>query len=216
MNHSPSNSPPGKSRPEEESELDVLINRVIDGEVSKADRRRFDDLAASDPDLWRRLALRQQDMALLADQVGEATVGALHTDLPHRWLLPRRLSWPLALAGWAAVLIIALSWSLSALVDRDLSPMRGAGPIPVQNGHLTAEEHLQRYLDAPYVLGDLQPTVLEVEPLSDGRVAVHFVRRIEEVAFLDPDRQLPVDEDGELTKDPIRLRESEPIVGLPN
>ena len=215
MNHSPSNSPPDESRPEEERQLDLLINRMIDGEVSEIDRRRFDELAASEPDLWRRLALRQQDMALLADQVGEATVGALRTELPHRWLLPRRLSWPLALAGWAAVLIIALSWSLAALVDRDLSPTR-AGSIPVQNEHLTAEEHLQRYLDAPYVLGDLQPTVLEVEPLSDGRVAVHFVRRIEEVAFLDPDRQLPVDEDGGLTKDPIRLRESEPIVGLPN
>jgi hypothetical protein len=215
MNHAPSNSPPDKSRPEEERELDVLINRMIDGEVSEADRRRFDELAASKPGLWRRLALRQQDMALLSEQVGEATAGALHTDLPHRWLLPRRLSWPLALAGWAAVLIVAMTWSLSALVDRGLSPMR-PGTIPVQNGQLTAEEHLQRYLDAPYVLGDLQPAVLEVEPLSDGRVAVHFVRRIEEVAFLDPDRQLPVDEDGELTKDPIRLRESEPAVGLPN
>jgi len=215
MNHAPSNSPPDKPRPEEERELDLLISRMIDGEVSEADRRRFDELAASDPDLWRRVALRQQDMALLADQVGEVTAGALRNDLPHRWLLPRRLSWPLALAGWAAVLIIALSWSLAALVDRDLSPTR-AGPIPVQNGHVTAEEHLQRYLDAPYVLGDLQPTVLEVEQLSDGRVAVRFVRRIEEIAFLDPQLQLPVDEDGELTTDPVRLRDSEPEVGLPN
>jgi len=39
MNHAPSNSPPDKPRPEEERELDLLISRMIDGEVSEADRR---------------------------------------------------------------------------------------------------------------------------------------------------------------------------------
>jgi hypothetical protein len=215
MNHSPFNSPPDEAHSEKVSELDLLINRIIDDEAGEADRRRFDELARSDPDLWRRVALRQQDLMLLAEQVGEATASAAETDLPHRWFLPRRLSWPLALAGWAAVIIIALSWSLSALVDRELAA-RNAAPMPVQNAPLTPEQHLQRYLEAPYVLADLQPEVLEVEQLSDGRVAVRFVRRIEEIAFLDPQLQLPVDEDGALTKDPVRLRESEPDVGLPD
>ena len=69
---------------------------------------------------------------------------------------------------------------------------------------------------APYVLGEWQPSVLEVESLSDGRVVVRFLRRIEEVAFLDPSRALPVDANGELTADLGLLRSSEPHVGLSN
>ena len=62
---------------------------------------------------------------------------------------------------------------------------------------VSPEEHYQSYLSAPYVLGDMNPEVLEVQEMSDGRVAVHFVRRIEEVAFLDPQGELPVDDSGE-------------------
>ena len=56
---------------------------------------------------------------------------------------------------------------------------------------------------------DLQPVVVDTELLSDGRVAVHFIRRIEEVAFLDPSQELPVNEAGELVKDPATLRDLE-------
>jgi len=215
MNHAPSTPPPDSPQHEGDCELDILIGRMIDGEVSEEDRSRFDFLAASEPDLWRRLALRQQDMRLLAGQVDRTIAGAVHTELPRRWLLPGRLSWPIALAGWAAVVIIALSLALTALVERGMNPPTMA-QVPVAHDRLTPEEHYARYLHAPYVLGDMQPVVLEVERLTDGRVAVHFVRRIEEVAFLDPDRQLPVDEDGQLTRDPALLRQSEPVVGLPN
>ena len=76
--------------------------------------------------------------------------------------------------------------------------------------------HYARYREAPYVIGEMQPVVMEVEPLSDGRIAVHFVRRIEEVALLDPTAQLPVDENGELTRDLTTLRESEPEVQMPS
>jgi hypothetical protein len=52
----------------------------------------------------------------------------------------------------------------------------------------------------------MEPEIVEVEPLSDDRVAIRFIRRIEEVAFLDPTRPLPVEPDGTLTRDPKRLR----------
>jgi hypothetical protein len=81
---------------------------------------------------------------------------------------------------------------------------------------LSPEEHYARYRSAPYVLGEMPPEVLQVDEMTDGRVAVHFMRRIEEVAFLDPTQPLPVDENGELTRDPIRLRTSEPKLHLPN
>ena len=84
----------------------------------------------------------------------------------------------------------------------------------MQTGYvLTPEQHYERYREAPYVLGEWQPLVLEVEPLSDGRVAVYFIRRIEEVALLDP-KDLPLDENGQLTRDIEKLREAEPKVGL--
>ncbi len=105
-------------------------------------------------------------------------------------------------------LISGFAGSLVALSTGDVNP------TIIEARDISPEEHYRHYMSAPYVLGDMQPQVLEVEELSDGRVAVHFVRRIEEVAFLDPNRELPVDDSGELTSDPTRLRDSEPRVGM--
>ena len=189
-------------------EADVLIGRLIDGEASTTDRLRFDDLAAGRPSLWRRLALRQEESVILTAAVAEATHAAARRELPRRWLVPNGVSWTLALSGWAAVIIVAVSWGVVALSNGDVNP------TVIEARDISPEEHYRHYMSAPYVLGDMQPQVLEVEELSDGRVAVHFVRRIEEVAFLDPNRELPVDDSGELTSDPTRLRDSEPRVGM--
>ena len=213
MNQRPTNNMDDLRQPEGESEADLLISRIIDGEAGGDDRRRFEHLAASEPTLWRQLALRQQDTVLLAEQVERVTAGAVRTELRAPWLFPSRLGWTMALSGWAAVLIVALSWAMITLARQSTG---GLEPTIVYqpNGlpQLTSEEHLERYLSAPYVLGPLSPVVTEAEELSDGRVALRFIRRIEEVAFLDPRAELPVDETGELTSDPARLRRSEPQV----
>jgi len=60
----------------------------------------------------------------------------------------------------------------------------------------------------------MPPEVVDIAVLSDGRVAVHLIRQTEEVAFLDPSQALPVDADGRLTRDPAKLRQSEPRVGF--
>jgi hypothetical protein len=202
-------------QPEAESEADLLISRIIDGEVTPADRARFEHLAASEPTFWRQLAQRQQDMVLLAEQVERDTAGAVDIELRNSWLFPRRLGWTMAFSGWAAVIIVGLTWAMITLAQQGV---RGPEPtivnVPGPGMALTSEEHLDRYLRAPYVLGTLTPVVTEVEELSDGRVVVRFIRRIEEVAFLDPNAELPVDETGELTSDPAHLRRSEPRVGL--
>ncbi len=200
----------GNSGHEEELEIEVLIGCLVDGEATEEDRSRFDLLAASEPSLWRQLALRQREMDLLAEQVMEETSTAVWVDLPRRWLVPSRLSWPMALSGWAALIIVAISWSMMAFGSR--GTVTGSETIAEQ---LSPEEHYTRYLNAPYVLGEMEPEVVDVEELSDGRVAVRFIRRSEEVTFLDPEGELPVDEDGGLTKDPGKLRTSEPAVGMP-
>jgi anti-sigma factor RsiW len=195
---------------------DILISKLVDGEATDEERQRFDHLAAAEPTLWRLLALRQQDMSVLAEEVRNATATIERTDLPQSraWIVPARLSWPLVFSGWAAVIVLAVSWAVVSLAGAR-APRAGIEASAPAAPRMTAEEHLEAYLRAPYVLGDMQPVVMEVEELSDGRVAVHFVRRIEEVAFLDPSVDLPVDEDGELTRDPRTLRQSEPEVGFP-
>jgi hypothetical protein len=198
-----------------EHEADVLISRLIDDEATETDRERFDHLAAAEPTLWRQLALRQQDTRTLEVAVRDATERAVETKLPRHWLAPRRLSWTLSMSGWAAMLIVALTWIVIATGGRPLDGGHGLERAAAGLGPgLTPEDHLKRYLAAPYVLGDMQPVVIEVDEMSDGRIAVHFVRRIEEVAFLDPSVELPVDSDGSLTSDPALLRSREPEVGI--
>lgn len=200
-------------------ESEVLMTRLLDGTASEEDRDRFEADAELDPSLWRALALRQQDAVALAAALEPVLEAADRIDLPPARaagrLLPRRLSWSLAFAGWAAVLVVAATWSIVALTERARHLDGGAEMVeaPIRAfERLSPEDAYHRYLDAPYVLGDMAPVVLETELLSDGRVAIHFIRRIEEIAFLDPLDELPITDDGELTSDPAELRRHEPVV----
>jgi hypothetical protein len=210
MNHPPRNHPDKPERSDRDMSSETLITRLVDGEATDDDRVHFEHLAGSEPTLWRQLAMRQQDYMLLTAEVHRVTAAAAGRALRFSWLAPRRLTWPLVLSGWAAVLIVSLSWALMTLVT---TPRPGASASPAS---LSPEEHYTRYRSAPYVLGEMHPEVLQVDELTDGRVAVHFLRRIEEIAFLDPSLPLPIDENGELTRDPIRLRATEPKLHLPN
>lgn len=187
-------------------EPDFLMNRLIDGRATDADHARFDQLAAASPGLWRELALRQGDAVALADRVEIAIADAGGVDLPRRWLVPARMTWTMALSGWAAMLILAVTWSIMAGRPGG-GPDVGGRPVAADGARLTAEDHFREYLGAPYVLGDMQPMVVEVDQMSDGRVAVHFIRRVEEILFLDPEGDLPLDDSGELIKDLAQLRE---------
>ncbi len=184
---------------EEPNEPDLLISRLIDGEADDTDRRHFEDLASAEPSLWRQLALRQQDMAILTRQVRAQAAIADHIELETH----HRLIFPLAWVGWAALIIVALAW----FTTTKSIPIEG-NSVPVA---MSPEQHYVEYRQAPYVLGEQQPEILDVEELSDGRIAVRFIRRSEEVAFLDPEG-MPLDEHGNLTTDPLRLREIEAAV----
>lgn len=189
-------------------DVDVLIGRIADGEASDEDRQRFEMLAASEPTLWRELAQTQQETFALSGELYQATERAAATALPRRWIFPRQVTWPLAASGWAAVIILAATWALRGRTAQ-VDPTNIA---PAEVVEMTFEDHYAQYMDAPYVLGDLPPDVVDVEALSDGRVAVRFVRKTEEIAFLDPKSELPTDEGGALTSDLVRLRASEPKV----
>jgi hypothetical protein len=202
---------------------DILIGRIIDGEAGPDDRHRFESLADADPKLWRRLALRQQDMSALTLGFDQELKVADRIELPEdliatpqgadAYSLRARGPWVLAIAGWAAVITVAAIWAFSVMRDGHLAqPPRNALPASGAAAQLTPDDHLREYLQAPFVFGELPPTLLKVEEMSDGRMAVRVLRRIEEVIFLPPDNELPVNEEGDLTKPPGDLRSEQPPV----
>ena len=193
-------------------EHEVLIGRIVDDEASSSDRQRFEHLALSEPDLWRHLALRQQDMRALSAEVGRATAAARRVELPHDHHEEPRHTWAFALSGWAAMILVAVCW---AIVGRGTPVGPAPGPGNAVTTQASYEESLQSYATAPYVLGQWQPLLLDTTPLSENRVAVRFLRRFEEVVIIDPTTELPVDEAGELTTDPVALRRSEVGFDLP-
>ena len=201
MHHDHSDTTHGEPR-DPHLELEVLISRLIDGEATDADRSRFQDLADADPALWRRLALRQSDMETLSVAVDGELQTAVQTPLPVRAARGSAL----AFSGWAAVLLLGAAWFLTTLL-----PSQGTSPNLAGEGinsRLTSVEHYEQYVQAPYVLGELAPVIVDVEELSDGRIAIQFIRRIEEVAFFDSVAEIPEDAEdvGELPRSPRLLR----------
>ena len=99
-----------------------LIDRIVDGEADDAAYAAFARRADAEPSLWRTLAERQRDMQLLAVAVRAETAFADRVDLPPapvlRRIVPRRVTWPLALAGWAAVVTLMVSWIMAVNLHR--------------------------------------------------------------------------------------------------
>ncbi len=187
-------------------ESETLIGRIVDNEATGDDRRRFEQLAGDDTDLWRRLALDQIDMGLLAGRVREATAAAEWVDVTPAG---GRRNLALAFSGWAAVLVLAASWALVAgtgdptqrLTTSRLDP--AAAPEPKQV--LGPRDHLREYLASEFVVGELDMIVLETEPLEPGRHRVWYIRRIEEVIDIDTPLEAVID-GGKLTIDPAEVR----------
>ncbi|MCH6552095.1 MAG: hypothetical protein IH804_08805 [Planctomycetes bacterium] len=178
-------------------ESETLIGRIMDHEATGNDRRRFEQLADVDPDLWRRLALDQVDMGLLAGRVREATAPADRVDVsPARG----RRNLALVFSGWAAVVVLAASWAFVAgMGDQKLRyPATGLTPARQAPQVFGPQDHLREYLASDFVIGELDPVVTETEPLElePGRHRVWYMRRIEE--FVDIDT--PVDAAIEGTK----------------
>jgi hypothetical protein len=191
-----------------------LICRIIDGEATESDRRAFEQLAASDASLWRRLAESQQDMLSLSSEVDEELSHVLHRpiELPTGAVSPPPANrGGMVWTGWAAAAAIAAVWlSVVWLAPTDtIAPGSdpGAGAIPAlgPDRTLTPEQHLRAYLRSRHVVGELDPIMLQYEETDDGRIELRFLRRIEEAFLLDPDAPPPIDADGRLIVDPAEL-----------
>jgi hypothetical protein len=208
-----------------ELEAEVLMTRIVDGEATDHDRERFTRLAEANPEMWRRLALRQQDMTLLKARVEHELSVIDQSEVPQsavannaRMHLGPSLRWLIALSSLAAVVVISAIWFASSIHTQDSQNVQGGNLIPAGNSaaELTPDEHLRLYLQAGFVIGELPPTLLQVDEMSDGRKAARILRRIEEVIILPSDQDVPVDDQGALTKPPSELRSDEPISTNPD
>ncbi len=223
---------PSRQYPDDDDqalEIDTLISRLVDGEASAEDRERFERLAEANPSLWRQLARAQLSMQLLEQHVDRELRKAEWVDLPFaddtevagpashaggRW------QWAIALSGWAALIALAIIWSIAGqIVGQNGAHHRtapDARPASESARSLSYDQHLDQYLRAPFVLGELPATLLEVERMSDGRYAVRILRRIEEIAFVEDPDTVPLDEQGNLIAPPSTLRDSAGESGQPH
>jgi hypothetical protein len=190
---------------------DVLIGRIVDGEATPADREQFEQSAAANPSLWQTLAHRQQDMMVLSAKMDESTRFADHIDLPLT-LAPGaalRRPWLWAFSGWAALLVVGLFWGMSQRGHVDRASVDGER-VSLPPIEMTPDDHLREYLKAPFVTGQFPASLTYTQELSDGRLAMSFIRRIEETVIVNPDQypSIDMDDNGNLQQDPSELRKS--------
>src|SRR5262245_17870832 len=98
-----------------DTNLDMLISRVVDGVAEKADWEALDALGAADATVWRELAQAQRAEQLLRCAAGREVAVAEHVALPpvaseeseHRlkFRLRRVSSW----GGWAAAALVTFA-----------------------------------------------------------------------------------------------------------
>lgn len=164
-----------------DSEVDILISRIIDGVATPADWRAFELLAARDPAAWRDLAMGQRDDRSLRAAVAACTAHAEHVNLPARdseraaHRVVTRTRHVAAWAGWAAAAAVGfafLSTRAPDLQGRHNPATAGLG-APVET-LATAADALSEYVAKGQREGTVirevpEKWLLGTQPSPDGR-----------------------------------------------
>jgi hypothetical protein len=193
-----------------DSNLDILITRVVDGVAAPADWDSLEALAAADPAVWRELAQAQRAEQLLKGAVAEAVAPAARVELPtviakvgedgFRLRLRRVGTW----GGWAAAAMVTLAF-FGKPSPSQISP-QSAGLFPI-----SSDQALQQYIDQGKkegrVIGELPDRVLmDASQAQDGKgYTVVFVRQIMERTKVDSLSQISHDEEGKPCLAPARM-----------
>jgi hypothetical protein len=195
MTSNPSN--PVSPLPEADDLREVLISRVTDGVSVSADWDRLEDVARTDPNVWRDLAYAQHDQASLSRAVEPVIAAASRVELPQLEHMTLRLTsrsrsistW----AGWAAAAAIGLAWlglPGTGFSDKRDSEGSQAGQTAGQSAGLgtgvvqSASDALQAYLNKGQENGQVIGQVpgkllLEAKPLGEGKgYEVLYLRQI--------------------------------------
>jgi hypothetical protein len=195
-----------------DSNLDILITRVVDGVAAPADWDSLEALASADPTVWRELALAQRTEHLLKSAAAEAVVPAARIELPTvagkigedglRLRLRRVATW----GGWAAAAVVTL-----AFFGKGAPANSGVQPAGLDAPIRTASDALKQYIDQGKkegrVIGELPEHVLmDAEQAQDGKgYTVVFVRQIVERTKVDSLSQISHDEAGKPCLAPARM-----------
>jgi hypothetical protein len=195
-----------------DSNLDILITRVVDGVAAPADWDSLEALAAADPTVWRELAQAQRAEQLLKGAAAEAVAPAARVELPTviakvgedglRLRLRRVGTW----GGWAAAAVVTL-----AFFGKGAPANSGVQPADLSSPIRSAADFYQQYLDQGKkegrVIGELPDRVLmDAEQAQDGKgYTVVFVRQIMERTKVDSLSQISHDEEGKPCLAPARM-----------
>ena len=198
----------------------ILINRVLEREVSRDELAELASLAATDPAVWGELAAALGAQCIVQRGVDAARQIAASVELPLGSCSPavaaaasrRRLrSW----SGWLTAAVIALAFVVVQLVNlRGQQPQPFAGG-PDQQDEMRAEDPFDQYLlaatKAGRVVRPLPPVTVDVRPDSEGRgTEVIYLRRVLERTTVDEVFTLGQDEHGRA----IAVRSSTPPRGF--
>lgn len=198
---------PLKIRPDEHDvlpdDLDLLITRLIDGDATDEDWDQFRARAAGDIEPWRRLAEDQQVCVALREGFDAVAARALAVELPGATAgsgagsnppaetqMPGRaapatasISWG-RYVGWAAAVLIGLSWAgTSWRYGAGQTGPRAPGDSSDTIRGVDYDQHLAQYLQAPYVLRELDPVLLSSRRTENG-LEVTFLRQIAERRYV--------------------------------
>ncbi len=115
----------------------------------------------------------------------------------------------MTISGWAAVLVVLVAWWAvdTAALRTGTDRSRAESAADDATFALTPQDHLRRYLEAEFVVGELDRVMLGHERQPDGRHRVRFMRRIEEWVDIDQPPQSIIDHRQRLTIDPSELRD---------
>lgn len=197
-------------------ELDNLISRVIDGVAGKADWDALEALAASNPSVWRELAVAQRVDQALTGEARRETACAQWVDIRVEEFaghVTRRRSRLVATwGGWAAAAAVALAFVSQRAPSRPQSGGNQAGILSFENASDALAAYLERGKKDGVVLGELPDKVLvQTRPARDGRgVEVVYLRQIMECARVGDLYRPSSDEAGNLTAVPVKFRRAVP------
>lgn len=190
---------------------DILIGRVIDDEASPQDWAELEQLAETDPTVWRRLSLAKREQSALCAGVADALAVADEVELPHHAMHAQHafnVRWR-AWSGWAAAAAIALIWAtVQGVLPSSLNNSNGqtAGVDPAS---WTPDQAFNQYLttgiEQGRVLGELPTVMVESRPAEDGQsFEIMVMRRVIEVKRVHNAFSVGFDESGQVRLVPTR------------
>ena len=156
----------------------LLISRVIDGDVADGEWRELETLGQANPLVWRELALAMKDHQDLSRAVNASVAVADYVNMPnshqHRSLQPLRLagSW----GGWLAAAVIGIfavlhftNTSRVTNAPNTGANIQQAGFIPVSTADEAWNAYLAKGRESGAVVGEVPAKVLiESRPAPSG------------------------------------------------